>query len=147
MGPGNLGSGSRWGHASIEVAANVNATAAMGGRPIVVPRISFRDERERHHGLSHHTVTALSVALARADVPLPPLDAVRDEEVRARIGSLADRHAFPTVDLGKAEDALRDSPVPLRTMGRSYADDPDYFRAAAAAGVHGARLAASPAGS
>ena len=35
MGPGNLGSASRLGFASIEVAAIVNAVAAMGGAPIV----------------------------------------------------------------------------------------------------------------
>src|SRR5205807_9525956 len=31
MGPGNLGSGSRWGHASIAVAAIVTAVAALEG--------------------------------------------------------------------------------------------------------------------
>ena len=141
MGPGNLGSGSRWGHASIEVAGIVNAAAAMGGSPIVVPRISFADERDRHRGLSHHTLTALSLALARATVPLPPLEDARAEVVRARIDAahLTERHDFIDVELGDAEHAIQQSPVPLRTMGRAYADDPDYFRAAAAGGVYAAR--------
>ncbi|HJT37973.1 MAG TPA: DUF3866 family protein, partial [Actinomycetota bacterium] len=73
LGPGNLGSASRWGFASIEVAAVVNAAAAMGGTPVVVPRISFADARDRHRGLSHHTATALSLALARAIVTVPAL--------------------------------------------------------------------------
>jgi hypothetical protein len=142
MGPGNIGSGSRWGHASIEVAGILNAVAAMSGRPVVVPRISFADTRERHRGLSHHTVTALSLALARAEVTLPTLDGARADEVRARIDAagLAERHDFMTVDLGEVERALESSPVPLESMGRSYADDPDFFRAAAAAGVRAARL-------
>ena len=141
MGPGNLGSGSRWGHASIEVAGIVNAVAAMGGDPIVVPRISGADERERHRGLSHHTLTALSLTLARATVPFPLLDAETEKAIRGRIeaAELADKHDFEDVELGDAETALESSPVPLRTMGRSYEDDPDYFRAAAAAGVLAAR--------
>jgi uncharacterized protein DUF3866 len=48
-------------------------------------------------------------------------------------------HSLVEVDLGTAEDALRSSPLPLATMGRAFDDDPDYFRAAAAAGVFAAR--------
>ena len=141
MGPGNLGSGSRWGHASIEVAAIVNAVTALEGTPVVVPRISFADARERHRGLSHHTLTALSLALARAQVTLPSLAPERAAEIRDRLQEVARKHDVIEVDLGTAEAALKGSPVPLRSMGRSYEDDPDFFRAAAAAGVHAATLA------
>ena len=143
MGPGNLGSASRWGYTSIEVAAIINAAAAMGGVPIVVPRISFADARERHRGLSHHTITALSLALARAEVTLPEMEQTRADEVRAQIkaAGLAQRHDFIDVDLGAAEGALENSPVPLDSMGRGYGDDPDFFRAAGAAGVRAARVA------
>jgi len=143
MGPGNLGSGSRWGHASIEVAGIINAAAAMGGKAVVVPRISFADTRERHRGLSHHTITALSLALARAEVTLPHMEPGRSNEVRARIDAagLADKHDYVDVSLGTAERALENSPVPLESMGRTYVDDPDFFRAAAAAGVRAAQLA------
>ena len=143
MGPGNLGSASRWGHTSIEVAAIINAAAAMGGRPIVVPRISFADSRDRHRGLSHHTITALSLTLARAEVTLPGMEPGRADSVRAQIeaAGLAERHDFLEVDLGAAEDALETSPVPFDSMGRSYRDDPDFFRAAGAAGVRAGHIA------
>jgi hypothetical protein len=39
------------------------------------------------------------------------------------------------------EQALRDSPVPLSTMGRGLDEDLAYFLACAAAGRHAARLA------
>jgi len=141
MGPGNLGSASKLGFASIEVAAIINAVAAVGGKPIVVPRISFADERERHRGLSHHTVTALSLALARTQVPLPALAPERAAELATGLAAIQDSHEIVEVDLGPAEAALKDSPVPLRSMGRSYDDDPDFFRAAAAAGVLAATFA------
>ena len=141
MGPGNLGSASRLGFASVEVAAIINATTAMDGTPIVVPRISFADERERHRGLSHHTVTALSLALARAKVALPSLSPEHATEVATDLAAIRDKHEIVDVDLGPAEAALKDSPVPLRSMGRTYDDDPDFFRAAAAAGVLAATVA------
>src|SRR5579864_6910469 len=141
MGPGNLGSASRLGFASIEVAAIVNAVAAMEGTPIVVPRISFADARERHRGLSHHTITALSLALAGAHVTLPLLSPEHAAEVAAGLDLIRDRHKIVEVDLGRAEATLKDAPVPLRSMGRTFDDDPDFFRAAAAAGAHAAEIA------
>ncbi|MBI4729635.1 MAG: DUF3866 family protein [Acidobacteria bacterium] len=142
MGPGNLGTGSLLGFALLETGQVVNAVAALGGRPIVVPRLSFADPRERHRGVSHHTVTALAVAaLASAEIALPPLSADRDALVRRQFADagVLERHRLVEVDLGPAEDLLRRSPVPLSSMGRRFEDDPDAFRAAAAAGVLAAR--------
>lgn len=138
-GPGNLGTASPLGFASIDVGETVNAVAALGGRPIVAPRISFADARERHRGISHHTVTALKVAaLVGCEIALPPLTDDRRELVERQLDDtrLLDLHRIVDVELGDVvENALRSPPVPLQSMGRSYDDDPDYFRSAAAAGV------------
>jgi hypothetical protein len=142
MGPGNLGSGSRWGSGALEAGTLVNSVAAMGGAPVVAPRISFADERARHRGVSHHTITALeTIALARATVALPPLAPERSAAVRAQLANAATKHDVIEIDLGTAEEALKATRLDLRHMGRAYADDPDYFRAAAAGGVHAARTA------
>ena len=141
MGPGNLGSGTRWGSALMETAEVINAAAGMGARPILVPRISFADQRERHRGVSHHTRTVLEhLALARAQVAIPTLTRDRAALVLEQLAASSSRHDMVEVDLGAAEEALVNSPVALSSMGRGLADDPDCFRAAAAAGVHGARL-------
>lgn len=141
MGPGNLGTGSRLGFALIEQGALVNAVASLQGTPIVVPRLSFTDPRERHHGVSHHTIEAMSVAaLASATITLPTLEAEKTANVERALEPLTAWHRIETVDLGAAEDALKNSPVALRTMGRTFDDDPEPFRAAAAAGVLAARL-------
>jgi hypothetical protein len=138
-GPGNLGTASRFGFATLEAGETINAIAALGGRPIVAPRLSFADPRERHRGISHHTLTALGVAaLVGAEVALPVLDPERRALVDRQLeeAHLLDLHRVVEVQLGDdVEDALRCSPVPLRSMGRSFDDDPDYFRAAAAAAV------------
>ena len=138
-GPGNLGTASRFGFALMELGTNVNAVAALGGRAIVAPRVSFADARERHHGISHHTVSALSTAaLAGSEIALPPLAADRREAIIARLeaADLLELHRVVDVPLGEdVERALRSTPVPFASMGRTFDDDPDCFRTAAAAAV------------
>ena len=69
QGPGNLGTGTRWGFSGVAAGEAVNAAAALGGRPVASLRISDADPRMRHRGVSHHSLTAYGrVALARADV-------------------------------------------------------------------------------
>lgn len=139
MGPGNLGTGTRWGFALIETAGIIDTAVAMGARAIVVPRLSFADERKRHRGVSHHTTTALGLAHARAQVALPPLAPDRAERVRAQLVTVTEHHDLIEVALDETEEALRSSPLSLSSMGRTYDEDPDCFRAAAAAGVLAAR--------
>jgi hypothetical protein len=140
MGPGNLGTGSRWGSAALEVGQILNAAAAIGAAPIAAPRISFADPRDRHRGVSHHTQTALEVvALAPARIAIPPLEPERAALVREQLQRACKHHELVEVDLGDAERMLAESPIPLQSMGRVFGDDPDYFRTAAAAGVLAAR--------
>ena len=74
QGPGNLGTGTRWGFSGVAAGEAVNAVAALGGRPVASLRVSDADPRERHHGVSHHSLTAYGrVALARAQVVVPAL--------------------------------------------------------------------------
>ena len=61
-GPGGVSPGVACGEA-------VNAAAVLGGRPVAALRISDADPRERHRGVSHHSLTSYGrVALATADV-------------------------------------------------------------------------------
>jgi hypothetical protein len=143
MGPGSIGTASRLGFAGLEAGAHVNAAASLGARPIVVPRISFADPRERHRGLSHHTVTALSVAaLARAEIVLPAMTDEQRTTVEHGLDALRSRHDVVIIP-DDVDGLLASSPVPLRSMGRSPSDDPVFFRAGAAAGMHAARIARS----
>lgn len=144
QGPGNLGTGSRWGFSGVCVGEAVNAAAALGGRPVGSLRISGADPRPRHRGLSHHSVTAYGrVALAAADLVVPRgLDPVLAAQVERALHGLADRHRIVPVEVEGLDAALRAVPVPLSTMGRGLDEDYPYFLAAAAAGRHAARLLA-----
>jgi hypothetical protein len=141
QGPGNLGTGTRWGFSGVAAGEAVNAVAALGGRAVACLRVSEADPRERHRGVSHHSLTAYGqVALARADVVVPELPGRLGAQVAAEAAELGTRHALVTVPVDGLEAALRASPARLSTMGRGLDQDRAYFLTAAAAGRHASRL-------
>jgi hypothetical protein len=141
QGPGNLGTGTRWGFSGVAAGEAVNAAAVLGGRPVASLRISEADPRERHHGVSHHSLTCYGrVALARADVVVPDLPGEFGAQVTAAAAPLGARHRLVSVSVAGLREVLRACPVPLSTMGRGLDDDLAYFLAAAAAGRHAATL-------
>lgn len=147
QGPGNLGTGTRWGFSGTSAGEAINAAHTLGGRPVASLRVSEADARQRHRGVSHHSITAYTqVALVPADLPVPLLGGA----IGASIAATADRMTAATVGrlrrvdvpVDGLDEALAGSPVPLRTMGRSPAEDRAAFIAAAAAGRHTAALLA-----
>ena len=141
QGPGNLGTGTRWGFSGVAAGDAVNAAAALGGRPVASLRISDADPRMRHRGVSHHSLTAYGrVALARADVVVPALAGEFGAQVAAEAAPLGGRHNLVTVPADGLEAALRAGPARLSTMGRGLDEDLAYFLAAAAGGWPAGRL-------
>src|SRR6478735_3438955 len=50
QGPGNLGTGTRWGFSGVACGEAVNAAGVLGGRPVASLRVSGADARDRHLG-------------------------------------------------------------------------------------------------
>jgi hypothetical protein len=145
-GPGNLGTETTWGVSALASGHGLMAAATLGGRPIPALRVSFADPRERHRGVSHHSLTILAdVCKVDVNVPVPALldEAQRDAvwgALRAR--KLEEVHRLVEVDGRPAVDELRERAIDVRTMGRGIDEDPAFFLAAGAAGVLAGRLAA-----
>jgi hypothetical protein len=144
QGPGNLGTGTRWGFSGVSAGEAVNAAAVLSGRPVGSLRVSEGDARERHQGVSHHSLTAYGrVALAPADIPVPLLPGDFGARVRSQAAGLT-RHRLIDVDVDGLADILaaaeKDWGVRLSTMGRRLDGDLAYFLATAAAGRHAATL-------
>jgi hypothetical protein len=135
MGPGVVGTATAFGTTALELGLTLNAAAALDGRPIAVVRMSERDARERHSGISHHALTALlRVALVAADVPVPRGHASGLDDVRAA-------HKVIEIDTSAVLDELETARARgLRPshMGRGPESDPLFFLAAGAAGIHAA---------
>jgi hypothetical protein len=145
-GPGNLGTETTWGVSALASGHALMAASTLHGRPIPALRLSFADERERHLGVSHHSLTILGdVCKVDVDVPVP---ALADETQRKTVwDALRSRHLEEThhlveVDGQPALDELRARSLDARTMGRGIDDDPAFFLAAGAAGVLAGRMAA-----
>jgi len=145
QGPGNLGTGTRWGFSGVATGEVVNACATLGGRAVASLRVSEADPRERHRGISHHSLTAYGrVALAPADVPVPLLGGDFGAQVLDEARELTDatqgRLRLHEVEVDGLDAALASSPVRLSTMGRGPEQDRASFLAAAAAGRYAATL-------
>lgn len=161
QGPGNLGTGTRWGYSGVAAGEAVNAAATLRGRPVASLRVSGADPRDRHLGISHHSLTAYTrVALAPADVPVPvpdtgledlpawgaPLTHRIREQAKTLAAPAGGRHTLVDIPTDTTLlDTLRTAPGGLRTMGRDLDADPASFVAAAAAGIHAHQLTTSPA--
>lgn len=141
MGPGVVGTGTRLGHTEMEQGQILSAVKALDGKGIAALRISFAEPRERHRVLSHHSATALKFA-APSTLAVPALEAQKFDQVMERLrGDGLDRlHAISVVDAEKSFTVLEDFGLEPETMGRKVEDDPDFFRAAGAAGIVAAQL-------
>jgi Protein of unknown function (DUF3866) len=141
QGPGNLGTGTRWGFSGVACGEAINAAAVLRGTPVGSLRVSEADPRDRHRGISHHSLTAYGrVALAAADIVVPDLPGEFGARLLQEAAPLAGRHRLVPVAVTGLLDELRACPVRLSTMGRGLDADPAYFLAAAAAGRHAAGL-------
>jgi len=143
MGPGIVGTGTELGFTGIEQGQIINAAASLAGSPIAVLRLSFRDTRQRHFGLSHHTITSLKVgALAPATMVLPKIEFKKRELIlnQIREAGLENTHKLEEIDAGNIFELLAAARNGITTMRRSVKEDPEFFQAAAAAGKYAAAM-------
>lgn len=139
MGPGIAGTGSTWGYSGTELGEMINAAFVLNGKPVVMARVSFSDQRTRHYGISHHTITSLEkIALAKANLPLPDtLETAYKQVIQKQLGhsGISDKHHVHWVNVCPQviEDSLLDYPEPITTMNRTFQQDPGYFLSVAAA--------------
>jgi hypothetical protein len=110
-------------------AVALNAAVALGAEPVLAPRLSAADPRERHRGVSHHTRAALLAALGVCRVAFPAGCGIPTE-------GLPDRHACERVE-ASAAGLEGHFGVTFESMGRRYDEDPVFFDAAVAAVVLG----------
>ncbi len=123
-GPGNAGTGTRYGFSGIEQAWALQVTAALGGRAICCLRASEADPRVRHRGVSHHSRTVLELCGGRPlagwpqGIPLPTNIAAELVLTDPEPGLLL----------------LEKNKIRVTSMGRSAEQDPLFFRVSAASG-------------
>ena len=130
QGPGNAGTGTELGFSGMALVEALHAADLLGGRPMLIPRVSEADLRDRHRGLSHHTATLLRSLRAPVIVPATePLSLPAGVRVE---------HWWEVVDPTPAWPAIERYGDLLTSMGRTLDQDRLFFHTAAAAGVFAA---------
>lgn len=138
MGPGIVGTGTKWGHTGLEQGDIVNAVNILQGTPILVPRISFADGRTRHYGISHHTLTVLTnICHEDTIVALPNLDSHKRKKIYGILqeANIAHKHSYVEKDGATALKINEYYKLPMSTMGRKPHEEKEFFEAAAVAGL------------
>lgn len=133
MGPGTVGTGTKWGFSGAEVAEMIHATFSLEGRPILVPRISFADRRSRHQGISHHQMTLIRQAIHVPFVySVPPFQGREEKVIRAQLASICHskvqlyrRSIMEWDDLFALLEHYPGGEITV--MGRTVRQDPAYF--------------------
>jgi hypothetical protein len=136
MGPGVVGTATRLGYSALEVGPALDAVESLGGHPVATLRYSLADPRLRHQGVSHHSLTALTLGTrARATIGVPRGD--HESRVRADLdgAGAAERHRLVAVDDPDVPALLARWGVRATSMGRGPEDDPGFYAVAGAAGT------------
>src|SRR4051794_15024346 len=138
MGPGIVGTGTALGFTGMEVGAVLDATVGLEGVPVACLRASAADPRSRHVGISHHTVTALTVGTrSRVTVPIPAVSGIAEDDLRTELelSGIAGRHEVVAVPVPDVIARFAALDMSVTSMGRPADADPILFQCAAAAGV------------
>jgi len=120
VGPGIVGTGTALAHGGMAAAGAACAATGLGGRPVLAVRVSERDLRARHAGVSHHAASLLAVAGANVAAAWPAGCPFEQPE------------GTTIVDVSGWQAASAE--LPLEHMGRGPDADPWFFATAFAAG-------------
>jgi Protein of unknown function (DUF3866) len=139
-GPGIVGSDTAYGHGGMVALDNAHAALALGMPTFLSARMSSADPRERHRGVSHHTLTVLSLLLRPVRIAVSGAEAGMSSLRQA-----ATTGGHEILERPAGLKAYSASGLPAETMGRTIEQDPDFFSAPLAAGVALAEEAAAAA--
>ncbi|MCQ4921660.1 DUF3866 family protein [Tissierella carlieri] len=143
MGPGIVGSGTKYGFTGMEQGYIIDAINNLGGLAISVPRISFKDKRERHCGISHHTITTLSqITNTKSNLILPYLEEDKQNYIMRQIeeSGIKKKHNIIFEDGEEIIKVMNEFNLKTTSMGRTIEDDIDYFTSLGAVGKYAANL-------
>lgn len=130
MGPGIMGTGTPFGFSGLELGLYLDLCYAKGGDVFYAPRISFKDLRDRHYGISHHF---LNIFRDIVQNPIPIiLPIMRSKKMQLafkqlRHWDLIDKHPIHLRDGKDIAKSLLKFQLEPRTMGRNITEDPEFF--------------------
>ena len=139
MGPGIAGTGTKYGFTGIEQGPILDAIKKLGGIPISIPRVSFADQRDRHKGISHHSITVLK-EIVNVEVNIP-ICIYNDEKLnyikeQIKYNELDLKHNVVYIKNENSKDDIEYFGLKVRSMGRNFDQDKEFFEAASTAAYY-----------
>ena len=138
MGPGIVGTHTPYGFTGVEQANFLHAVQVLEGEPLAVLRISFADQRDRHQGISHHSQTVLGkLTFVQSKLALPVLDKAKDSILTRQLidSRIREKHQVVFLPTADVERILESKDLHLRTMGRDFSADREFFLTAGLSGL------------
>lgn len=139
MGPGIAGTGTKYGFTGIEQGPILDAVSKLGGRPVAIPRISFADMRDRHRGISHHSITILDeIVNVEVELPITIYDEEKNEIIKKQIeeNNLNKKHRVEYIENSRTKEDIDSYGLKVRSMGRNYEQDSEFFDSASSAAIY-----------
>ena len=136
MGPGIVGTNSEFGFTGIEVAYHLDVAKNLGAKTFGVVRASNADPRERHRGISHHSLTTYSKATNLSH----SLGIIKDHELSSSMekqiseNGIDQKHSIEYLNSVGIVDLMESFDLKVSSMGRTAREDELFFEMAAAAG-------------
>lgn len=133
MGPGISGTGTKYGFTGIEQGSILDAVKKLGGTPVAIPRISFSDKRERHQGISHHSLTVLrDIVNTSVIIPITKYQNEYKDILSRQIieNSISNKHIIIFIENNNTKDDLDFFGLKVKSMGRCYEEDKEFFQSA-----------------
>lgn len=133
MGPGIVGTNTRYGFTGIEVGYHLDVAKSLGGQTYGVIRASSAEPRERHYGISHHSLTTYSKATFKRHT----LGIIDDHDLSSLMQEqlsktdIISRHNI--VELGSVGivSIMKNFGLNVSSMGRDAEQDELFFEMAA----------------
>lgn len=135
MGPGIVGTNSKFGFTGIEVAYHLDVASQLGANSIGVVRASSADPRERHRAVSHHAITTY----AQSTFMKHKIGLINDhplsDEMRLQLSSanIDEKHEVIEMASVGIVDILESMELNVTSMGRKAREDELFFEMAAVA--------------
>lgn len=139
MGPGIAGTGTKYGFTGIEQGPILDAVKKLGGIPISIPRVSFADQRDRHKGISHHSITVLKeIVNVEVNIPICIYDDEKLNYIKEQIkyNELDLKHNVVYIKNENSKDDIEYFGLKVRSMGRNFDQDKEFFEAASTAAYY-----------
>ena len=135
MGPGIVGSDSVLGFTGIEVGHHLDAAKSLNAHTYGVLRCSQAEPRERHRGVSHHSLTTYSMATAHRHTLGLISDSELSDTMKKQLehADIHKKHDVIEVESVGIVDLMEEYGLSVTSMGRPAKDDELFFESAAAA--------------